>query len=114
MSEPRIPWLRIIPYCFSSLINLNQIARTWIAPLNNLHYLLGRNCLGISWVTQLGARSPQHPHHRPSGADNIVAPWPGLLSNGPNANPADPITKALPRRAAHAYVCRRSTRILLQ
>ena len=23
---------------------------------NNLHYLLGRNCLGISWVTQLGSR----------------------------------------------------------
>lgn len=67
--------------------------------LNNLHYLLGRNCFGISWVTQLGARPVQHPHHRPSGADNIVAPWPGLLSNGPNANPEDPITKALTRQA---------------
>jgi endoglucanase len=67
--------------------------------LNNLHYLLGRNCLGISWVTQLGSHPLQHPHHRPSVADNIVAPWPGLLSNGPNANPADPITKALPRQA---------------
>jgi endoglucanase len=67
--------------------------------VNNLHYLLGRNCLGISWVTQLGSKSPQHPHHRPSVADNIVAPWPGLLSNGPNADPADPITKALPRQA---------------
>jgi endoglucanase len=67
--------------------------------LNNLHYLLGRNCLGISWVTQIGSRSCQHPHHRPSVADNIVAPWPGLLSNGPNANPSDPITKALPQQA---------------
>ena len=67
--------------------------------VNNLHYLLGRNCLGISWVTQLGSRPLQHPHHRPSVADNIVAPWPGLLSNGPNANPTDPITKALPRQA---------------
>jgi endoglucanase len=67
--------------------------------LNNLHYLLGRNCLGISWVTQLGSNSPQHPHHRPSVADNIVAPWPGLLSNGPNADPTDPISKALPRQA---------------
>jgi endoglucanase len=66
--------------------------------VNNLHYLLGRNCLGISWVTQLGSKSPQHPHHRPSVADNIVAPWPGLLSNGPNVDPADPITKALPRQ----------------
>jgi endoglucanase len=67
--------------------------------LNNLHYLLGRNCLGISWVTQLGSRPLQHPHHRPSAADNIVAPWPGLLANGPNADPADPVTKALPRQA---------------
>jgi endoglucanase len=66
--------------------------------LNNLHYLLGRNCLGISWVTQLGSNPLQHPHHRPSVADHIVAPWPGLLSNGPNADPADPISKALSRR----------------
>jgi endoglucanase len=67
--------------------------------LNNLHYLLGRNCLGISWVTQVGSRPLQHPHHRPSVADKIAAPWPGLLSNGPNANPSDPITKALPQQA---------------
>jgi endoglucanase len=65
---------------------------------NNLHYLLGRNCLGISWVTQLGSRPLQHPHHRPSAADNIVAPWPGLLANGPNTDPADPLTKALIRQ----------------
>jgi endoglucanase len=31
-------------------------------------------------------------------ADNIVAPWPGLLANGPNADPADPLTKALLRQ----------------
>jgi endoglucanase len=67
--------------------------------LNNLHYLLGRNCFGISWLTETGSRPYQHPHHRPSVADNIVAPWPGLLSGGPNANPADPITKALGQNA---------------
>ena len=67
--------------------------------LNNLHYLLGRNCFGISWLTQAGARPYQHPHHRPSAADHIVAPWPGLLSGGPNANPADPMTKALGQKA---------------
>jgi endoglucanase len=85
--------------------------------VNNLHYLLGRNCLGISWVTQLGSHSLQHPHHRPSVADNIVAPWPGLLSNGPNADPADPISKALPRQAPmrmyvddeRAYSCNEPT-----
>jgi endoglucanase len=64
----------------------------------NLHYLLGRNCWGLSWVTQLGTNSFQHPHHRPSGADKIAAPWPGLLSGGPNAFPVDPVGKALPKR----------------
>jgi endoglucanase len=85
--------------------------------LNNLHYLLGRNCFGISWVTQLGSRPVQHPHHRPSVADHIVAPWPGLLSCGPNAHPGDPISKALPPQAPmrmyiddeRAYSCNEPT-----
>jgi endoglucanase len=67
------------------------------AALANLHYLLGRNCFGISWVTQLGTRPFQHPHHRPSAADNIDAPWPGLLSGGPNAHGGDAIANALPK-----------------
>ena len=68
------------------------------AALNNLHYMLGRNCFGISWVTQLGTCSFQHPHHRPSVADHIAAPWPGLLSGGPNRRPADPIARTLTER----------------
>ena len=68
------------------------------AALANLHYLLGRNCLGISWVTQLGVRPIQHPCHRPSIADGIAAPWPGLLSGGPNATPADKVAILLPRK----------------
>jgi len=65
----------------------------------NLHYLLGRNCWDISWVTQLGRNPFMHPHHRPSGADNIAAPWPGLLSGGPNAHPSDPPGFAMPKGA---------------
>jgi endoglucanase len=65
--------------------------------MSNLHYLLGRNCLGVSWVTQLGTRPFLHPHHRPSAADNQDKPWPGLLSGGPNATPGDAIAKAMPR-----------------
>ncbi|HEY4051927.1 MAG TPA: glycoside hydrolase family 9 protein [Acidobacteriaceae bacterium] len=68
------------------------------AALGNLHYLLGRNCFGVSWVTHVGTNPFLHPHHRPSIADNIAAPWPGLLSGGPNANPADPVAKNLPKR----------------
>jgi endoglucanase len=67
------------------------------AALSNLHYLLGRNCFGISWVTQLGHRPFLHPHHRPSAADNIPAPWPGLLSGGPNAHGGDAVADALPK-----------------
>jgi len=67
------------------------------AALSNLHYLLGRNCFGVSWVTQLGHRPFQHPHHRPSAAAGIAAPWPGLLSGGPNAHGGDVIADALPK-----------------
>jgi endoglucanase len=59
------------------------------AMLGNLHYLLGRNCFGVSWVTHVGTNPFLRPHHRPSMADHVDAPWPGLLSGGPNAKPSD-------------------------
>jgi endoglucanase len=68
------------------------------AAAENLHYLIGRNCFDLSWVTQLGPKAFQHPHHRPSAAGNIAAPWPGLLSGGPNAHPADRVGWMLPKR----------------
>jgi endoglucanase len=66
--------------------------------LANLHYLFGRNCFGVSWMTHVGTRPFMHPHHRPSAADHIDAPWPGLLSGGPNAHPGDPIARQLPQQ----------------
>jgi endoglucanase len=66
------------------------------AALDNLHYLFGRNTFSVSWVTQLGAHSFQHPHHRPSGADENIEPWPGLLSGGPNARRQDEVLAKLP------------------
>jgi endoglucanase len=66
------------------------------AALGNLHYLFGRNCFGVSWVTQVGTNPFQHPHHRPSASDGIAAPWPGLLSGGPNARPADRFAMFVP------------------
>jgi endoglucanase len=68
------------------------------AALGNLHYLVGCNCFGVSWVTQLGARPFLHPHHRPSAADGIDAPWPGLLSGGPNAYGGDAVANAMPKQ----------------
>ena len=72
-------------------------AQAVTAALNNMHYLLGRNCFGISCVTQVGTRPFMHPHHRPSVADGIVAPWPGLLSGGPNRHPGDNVARKLPQ-----------------
>jgi endoglucanase len=68
------------------------------AALGNLHYLVGCNCHGVSWVTQLGVRPFQHPHHRPSAADGIEAPWPGLLSGGPNAYGGDVVANTMPKQ----------------
>lgn len=57
--------------------------------LANLDYLLGRNATGYSFVTGHGGQTPRHPHHRPSEADGIDAPVPGLLAGGPNAGRQD-------------------------
>ena len=43
----------------------------------------------ISFVTGVGAKTPMFPHHRPSAADTIVAPVPGLLVGGPNPGQQD-------------------------
>ncbi|PRY16162.1 non-processive endocellulase [Pontibacter ummariensis] len=55
------------------------------AALANLDYLLGRNATGYSFVTGYGEKSTMNPHHRPSIADGIEEPVPGLLSGGTNA-----------------------------
>jgi len=75
---------------------LHPDARYADAAMDNLHYLLGRNAFSLSWVTAVGEHAFQHPHHRPSAADGIEAPWPGLLSGGPNRDREDMVLKALP------------------
>jgi endoglucanase len=54
-----------------------------------LDHVLGRNLLGLSMVTGFGARSPLHPHHRPSMADGVAAPVPGFIVGGPNPGQQD-------------------------
>lgn len=58
--------------------------------LNQLHYLLGRNALNISYVTGHGEHAFQNPHNRLTFADNIELPMPGLVSGGPFQTPCDP------------------------
>lgn len=57
--------------------------------LTNLHYLLGLNATGYCFITGAGSKSPMHPHHRPSIADGITEPVPGLMVAGPNPGMQD-------------------------
>jgi endoglucanase len=59
--------------------------------LSNLDYILGRNGTGYSYITGQGTKTPMHPHHRPSVADGIAEPIPGMLSGGPNPGMQDGI-----------------------
>jgi endoglucanase len=59
------------------------------AAQSQFDYILGRNPLGVSFVTGYGVRTPMHIHHRPSEADGIDEPVPGLLSGGPNPGRQD-------------------------
>ena len=54
-----------------------------------LNYVLGQNATGYCYVTGFGDKSPMHPHHRISEADNVEAPFPGMLVGGPNPGQQD-------------------------
>jgi len=55
------------------------------AALLQWHYALGMNAMDVCYVTGFGENRVMHPHHRPSGADGIDDPVPGLISGGPNS-----------------------------
>jgi endoglucanase len=93
------------------------VADAWVpdggfgdAALDQLHYVLGRNVFSMCFLSAVGSRYPLNLHHRysnilnlyyffklmfpldrPSAADQLRDPWPGLLSGGPNSNRQDPI-----------------------
>jgi len=68
---------------------LTKAPRYLNGALSNLDYLLGRNATGYSFVTGQGHKTPMHIHHRPSEADGIAEPVPGLLAGGPNPGRQD-------------------------
>jgi endoglucanase len=53
------------------------------------NYVLGHNPNNVSYLTGHGDNPPMFIHHRPSNADTIEAPVPGLLSGGPNVKQQD-------------------------
>jgi endoglucanase len=52
--------------------------------VDQISWIFGRNYYNRSQVTGIGINPPLHPHHRPSQADGIDNPWPGLLVGGGN------------------------------
>lgn len=62
--------------------------------LEQLNYILGCNARLQTYVTGIGSKSPLHIHHRPSAADGIAAPVPGLMSGGPDEGLDDAVLKA--------------------
>ncbi len=68
---------------------ISQDEKYLTGALGNLDYLLGRNATGYSFLTGFGSKQVMFPHHRPSEADRIVEPVPGLLSGGPNPGQQD-------------------------
>lgn len=69
-----------------------------------LDYLLGRNPIGVSYISGHGTRAMQAPHHRFWAASLDPAfppPPPGAVSGGPNSSgPADPVAQEIAGRCA--------------
>lgn len=61
----------------------------YTAAVQALNYLLGKNPLDMSFVTGFGTKSPMMPHHRPSTADGVTDPVPGMLVGGPQPGGED-------------------------
>lgn len=63
---------------------LTQDKRYLHAAYRAMDYLIGRNPLDLTYLTGFGFKSPKNPHHRPSQADGIANPVPGMLAGGPH------------------------------
>ena len=75
----------------NDLINGDRSSRKYAE--RQLHYLLGTNAPGISYVTGTGEFRCSHPHLRPAFADGIEECIPGMVSGGANRHPGDPFAK---------------------
>ena len=52
-------------------------------------YIFGKNATGYSFLTGFGSKQAMFAHHRPSGADIVIAPIPGFIVGGPNNDKQD-------------------------
>lgn len=77
-------------FILAALISNGESARAYEqAALDQLHYILGVNATGYSYVTGHGENAFKHPHNRPTEADGIEEPIPGFVSGGPCKKPCD-------------------------
>lgn len=77
--------------------DLSQDRKYVAGMVESMDYLLGRNPLGLSYITGFGTHAVQHPHHRfwaNEPADGWPPPPPGVIAGGPNGNPIDPVAQA--------------------
>ncbi len=91
-------WGSILPILSNAMAMIMNVLLTGRqemrdAALKQWDYALGMNALDICFVTGFGERRVMHPHHRPSDADGIEDPVPGLISGGPNNLMTFPMTK---------------------
>lgn len=69
-------------------------AASLVTARRHLDYLLGANPLARSYVSGFGGRGVMHPHNRPSIADGVSEPVPGMVAGGPNPGRQDPEASA--------------------
>ena len=89
LAPDRYVWGSILPIMSNAMAMAVSARMTGRADMRDAallqwHYLLGMNALDTCFVTGFGQKPVLHPHHRPSGADGVEAPVPGLVSGGPN------------------------------
>lgn len=77
----------ILVYGFTETGNINYRN----AAVDQLNYIFGTNGTKYCFVTGTGIKRVMHPHHRPSEADGISEPIPGLLAGGPDQYLDDPV-----------------------
>ncbi len=73
--------------------------------LKQLDYILGINANNKCYITGVGSNPVMHPHHRPSGADGVVDPVPGLVVGGPDKYLDDAVLQSHYDNTTPAALC---------
>lgn len=90
-------------FAIADLIENNNNYRKYAE--RQIHYLLGVNATGYSYVSGTGEFNIQNPHLRPALADGIEECIPGMVSGGPNRFLNDPDAQILIPRGTPPMKC---------